>query len=415
MKGIHTQFENNEQFCCRPIDALARKQQEGVPDRFRVAPIDAPKFSLRKPLRLGFVPLCDCAPIVMAHELGFFKKYDLRVRLNREVGWATIRDKIAYGELDAAHALAPMVFAASLGLEGTVVDCVTSLVLNLHGNAITLSQPVAKAVGDPESLRAFLAGHRERLVLGIPFLYSAHYFLLLAWLNSLGISAENSAQFVVVPPPQMPLNLKAGHLDGYCVGEPWNSIAVLANFGVIAATSAEIAPMHPEKVLMVPREFAETRAEEHKRLIAALLEACRYCDKAENRGHVIETLSRKQYLNAPVEALRLSLAGETYSGGGQEEKPVAARPVLPGAGLPGRGDFTIFARNNANEPSDDKAAWILDGLRDSGLCKQPELLNRASELQVFSSEPFHEALRACNPNQLENEDKNESEAEPALQ
>lgn len=351
-------------------------------------------------MRLGFVPLCDCAPIVIAHELGLFEKYDLRIQLSREVGWATIRDKIAFGELDAAHALAPMVFAASLGLEGVAIDCVTSLVLNLHGNAITLSQDAAKIIGDSESLQAFLASHGERLVFGIPFLHSAHYFLLIAWLKSLGISAEESAQFVVVPPPQMPLNLKAGHLDGYCVGEPWNSIAVLAQFGVIAATSAQIAPMHPEKVLMVRREFAQSHAEQHKRLIAALLEACRYCGKAENRAHVIETLSYKQYLNAPPEALRLSLAGASGGNDGIDER---------------RADFTIFARNNTNEPSVDKARWIIDGLRDSGLCKDPRLLHRASTLEVFSTEPFNEAIRICDSIQTENEHKNESEAEPAIQ
>lgn len=290
------------------------------------------------------------------------------------------------------------------------MDCVTSLVLNLHGNAITLSQDVAKVIGDPEALRAFLACHRERLVFGIPFLYSAHYFLLIAWLKSLGVSAEESAQFVIVPPPQMPLNLKAGHLDGYCVGEPWNSIAALARFGVIAATSAQIAPMHPEKVLMVLRGFARSRAEEHKLLIAALLEACQYCDRAENRAHVIETLSQKRYLNAPPEALRLSLGGNIESNDERDETLVASRPALPG-----QGDFTIFARNSTNEPSEDKAEWILDGLRDSGLCTDARLLSRASTLEVFSTEPFNEALRVCNSIQLEEENNDESETEPAFQ
>jgi ABC-type nitrate/sulfonate/bicarbonate transport system substrate-binding protein len=388
--------------------ALWHANSKKASSYIRVAPIDAPKLIRRKSLRLGFVPLCDCAPIVMAQELALFEKYDLRIRLSREVGWATIRDKIAYGELDAAHALAPMVFAASMGLEGAVVDCVASLVLNLHGNAITLSQSLAEVVGDAEALRAFLSNRRERLVLGIPFLYSAHYFLLLAWLKSLGLFAEESAQFVVVPPPQMPLNLKAGHLDGYCVGEPWNSIAVLARFGVIAATSAQIAPMHPEKVLMVRREFARSRSDDHIRLIAALLEACRYCDAVENRAHVVETLSQKQYLNAATEALRLSLGGLDRDED-PEEGPLAARGKLPN-----REDFTIFARNSTNEPSDDKAGWILDGLGDSGLCKDRRLLNRASVLEVFSTEPYNEALRFCNSRRPD--DKcNEFEAEATLQ
>ena len=346
---------------------------------------------------MGFVPLCDCAPLVMARELGLFEKYGLRVQLRREVGWATIRDKIFYEQLDAAHALAPMVFAASLGLEGAAVDCVASLVLNLHGNAVTLSQPLAKAAVDPQALRTFLK-EREHLVLGIPFLFSSHYFLALTWLKSLGLAPE-SAQFVVVPPPQMPLNLKAGHLDGYCVGDPWNSVAVLAGFGTIATTSARIAPRHPEKVLMVRREFAETRAEEHTRLIAALLESCRYCDAPENRGQIVETLSQKQYLNASPAALLLGLTGK-FESGDEDFEP--------------SDDFTIFSRCNANEPSSDKAAWIVEGLRESGLCKDSPLRNRAFEQQIFSSEAYDRALRLSNETQREDENKDALEDEPAL-
>src|SRR5262249_34163799 len=158
------------------------------------------------------------------------------------------------------------------------------------------------------------------------------------WLRSLELDADSAAQFVVVPPPQMPLNLKAGHLDGYCVGEPWNTIAVLERCGVITATSAEIAPRHPEKVLMVRRAFADSRKDEHTQLTAGLLKACRYCDAPENRAHVIETLSQKQYLGAPAEALRPGLAGEVDRGDGHFERS---------------NDFTVFSRNNTNELSAD--------------------------------------------------------------
>lgn len=352
-----------------------------------------------QPLQVGFVPLCDSAPLIMAEELGLFKDYGLKVQLSREVGWATIRDKIFFGELDAAHALAPMVFAANAGLKGPPTECATSLVLNLHGNAITLSRSLDQAVRKAGGLSVFLTRQRERLVLGIPFLHSSHHFLIRLWLKSLGLNADSAAQFVVVPPPQMPMNLKAGHLDGYCVGEPWNSIAVLGRCGVIAATSAEIAPLHPEKVLMVRREFADSRKEEHIQLIAALLKACRYCDAPENREHVIGTLSQKHYLDASAEALRPGLTGELDRGDGHFERS---------------DDFTIFSRNNTNEPSDDKAAWILEGLRTSGLCTDPQFLNYATAHQVFSTETFYEALRLCNSTQREDENKNEFEGQPAL-
>jgi len=348
---------------------------------------------------VGFVPLCDSAPLIMAKELGLFKDHGLKVQLSREVGWATIRDKIFFGELDAAHALAPMVFAAGLGLRGPPTECVTALVLNLHGNAITLSRSLVDAAQKAGALAAFLTGRRGRLVFGIPFLHSSHHFLMRGWLKSLGLDADSAAQFVIVPPPQMPLNLKAGHLDGYCVGEPWNSIAVQGRCGVITATSAEIAPLHPEKVLMVRREFADSRKDEHKQLVAALLKACRYCDAPENRAHVIETLSQKHYLGTRAEALRPGLAGELDRGDGHFERSDG---------------FTIFARNNANEPTADKAAWILDGLRSCNLYKDPQALNRRLEQEVFSAETFDEAFRLCNENQHDDEKKSALENTPAL-
>jgi ABC-type nitrate/sulfonate/bicarbonate transport system substrate-binding protein len=352
-----------------------------------------------QPLKVGFVPLSDSAPLIMAKELGLFKDHGLKVQLSREVGWATVRDKIFFGELDAAHALAPMVFAAGLGLRGPPTECVTALVLNLHGNAITLSRSIWEAAVKGGTLGTLLTERRGRLVFGIPFLHSSHHFLMRSWLKSLGLDADSAAQFVVVPPPQMPLNLKAGHLDGYCVGEPWNSIAVLERCGVIAATSPEIAPLHPEKVLMVRREFADSRKDEHKQLVAALLKACRYCDAPENRERVIETLSQKQYLGAPVEALRPGLAGELDRGDGHFERS---------------DDFTIFARNNTNEPSADKAAWILDGLRSANLCRDLRASNRRLEQEVFSAETFDEALRLCNETQHDDENKSTLENAAAL-
>jgi ABC-type nitrate/sulfonate/bicarbonate transport system substrate-binding protein len=350
-----------------------------------------------QPLKVGFVPLSDSAPLIMAKELGFFENHGLKVQLSREVGWATVRDKIFFGELDAAHALAPMVFAAVLGLKGPPTECVTALVLNLHGNAITISRSLWEASLKSKTFGNFLSQQLGRLVFGIPFLHSSHHFLMRAWLRSLGLDADREAQFVIVPPPQMPLNLKAGHLDGYCVGEPWNSIAVLERCGVIAATSSEIAPLHPEKVLMVRREFADSRKDQHTQLVAALLKACRYCDAPENRAHVIETLSQKQYLGTSVEALRPGMIGELDRGNGCVEQS---------------DDFTIFARNNANEPSADKAAWMLDGLRSTNLFKDPAL-NPRLEQEVLSAETFDEAFRLCNETQHD-EKKSEHEVAPAF-
>jgi ABC-type nitrate/sulfonate/bicarbonate transport system substrate-binding protein len=268
-----------------------------------------------------------------------------------------------------------MVFAKVLDLETPRVDCCTGLILNRHGNAITLSRALWEAVRMAGSLRTVLRERREKLVLGVPFLLSSHHFLARAWLESQGLVPEQVAQFVVVPPPQMPGHLKAGHLAGYCVGEPWNSVAVSQRTGCIAATSAEVVAMHPEKVLLVRQEFAAGRAEEHIRMIAAILQACSYCDAAENREEILEILSRREYVNAPIEVLRPSFTGD-FSG---VEHNI-------------REDFTIFARGDTNEPTEEKAVWVLQAMRAAGLHKGPGGEDRALARRAFRWDIFEQAL-----------------------
>src|SRR5436305_1887532 len=169
------------------------------------------KTKLAARLRLGFVPLTDCAPLIMAQELGLFRKYGLLVALHRELGWATIRDKIIYGELDAAHALAAMPVAATLGLSSIRCDCVIGLVLNLHGNAVTLANDLRKrGVRDGASLRKAIMETRKDKTLTFAAVapYSSHLFLLRTWLASHGIVPGQDVRIVIVPPPQMVANLK---------------------------------------------------------------------------------------------------------------------------------------------------------------------------------------------------------------
>ena len=159
-----------------------------------------------QPLRLGFVPLIDAAPMVMAQELGLFAKHGLDVQLRRQPGWATVRDKILYGDLDAAHALAVMPFAATLGLGSIRSDCVTALVLSLHGNAITLSSDLRlRGVRDARTLRAEIERNRGRktLTFGVVLTWSSHNFLLRQWLASGGIDPDKDVRIVVVPPAAM--------------------------------------------------------------------------------------------------------------------------------------------------------------------------------------------------------------------
>lgn len=330
-------------------------------------------------LRLGFVPLTDAAPLIMAAETGIFRKYGLGVRLSRELGWATIRDKIIHRELDAAHAVAGMPFAATLGLGTIPCDCIAAMVLNLHGNAITLSNGLwRRGVRDAETLRQEIVRARRDapLTFGVVFPYSSHHFLLRAWLKTSGINSDRDVRIVVVPPPQMVASLKAGHLDGFCAGEPWNSAALEAGAGWCAAVSAELAPGHPEKVLMVRREFSEKRAAEHLALVAALLEACDYCQAPQNQGEVIATLARREYVGVPGSLLRRGLEGRFDFGHGR----VRAVP-----------DFNIFHGFRINEPSADKAAWVLQHLRE--LRPATSALDMALGPRVFRGDLFEQATR----------------------
>jgi ABC-type nitrate/sulfonate/bicarbonate transport system substrate-binding protein len=332
-----------------------------------------------RPLRLGFVALCDCAPVVMAHELGLFSKHGIEVELRREVGWATIRDKIIYGELEAAHAPGGLVVAASCGLGSIQSECLTGLIMNLNGNAITLSEALWKrGVRDGKSLRNEVARGEPAHVFGIVHTYSAHSFLLRNWLRAHGIIPERDVRLVVVPPAQVHANLKAGHLDGYCVGEPWNSLAVLSGAGWCAATSEELAPGHPEKVLMVRRDFAERSEREHLALIAALTESCRFCARPENRERIIETLAQPHLVGAPIQALQMGMSGSFNYGHGRIEK---------------QSSFHIFSGVGVNEPTPEKSDWIIRNLLKSGVVKDPSLIPAERASDWFRVDIFQKALR----------------------
>jgi ABC-type nitrate/sulfonate/bicarbonate transport system substrate-binding protein len=339
--------------------------------------------SPRAVLRLGFVPLTDCAPLVMAQELGLFNKFGLRIKLSRELGWATIRDKIIQRELDAAHALAPMPVAATLGLDSVPCDCLTALILNLNGNAITLSNDLWKrGVRDGKTLREeIIRSRREKTyTFGAVFPFSSHRHILRRWFAGNCIDPDRDVRIVMVPPAQMVANLKAGNLDGFCVGEPWNSVAVQSRAGWIVATSSELDASHPEKVLMVRADFAAKRSEEHVALVAALLEACEFCDAAENHEQIISTLARPEFVGVSENALRRGISGEMDFGHGIE------RDV---------DDFCIFHRDNANEPSGDKAAWTMDLIRASGFCKKPAAINFACAKKIFRADIFEMANELC--------------------
>lgn len=308
-----------------------------------------------RPLRLGFLALTDAAPLVAAQELGLFDHHGLRVRLHREVGWATIRDKVAGGELDAAAVPAPMLWAMHLGLGGAPVEVCTGLVLNLHGNALTLSERLWRAgVRDSATLRAEALSRRgeNKLTFGVVYPFSHHHLLLRQWLQSARLEPERDVRIAIVPPAQMFRNLVAGTLDGYCVGEPWNTLAVQAGEGWCPTWSARLSPGHIEKVLMVRAAFCSERATEHAALIAALAAAAAWCDEPGHRAQLAGMLSSPLYLNLPEKVIAPALLGRFACGHGRVENGP---------------DFHVFSRGEANVPAPNRAAALQSELVAAGL------------------------------------------------
>lgn len=354
-----------------------------------------------KPLRVGFVPLIDAAPLIMARELGLYERYGIQVHLSREIGWATIRDKIIFGQLEAAHALAAMPFAATIGQSCVACDCLTGLVLNLNGNAITLSNSLReRGVRDANSLRQIieLNRHDKRFTFGVVFPSSSHHYLLREWLRRGGIHPDADVNIVIVPAPSMFENLRNGHLDGYCVGEPWNTVAVRKNMGGVAATSLDLAPGHAEKVLMVRKDFGEQHPDEHLRLIAAIYEACVWCDAAGNREELARVLSRRTYLNVPFETLRESLSESLSFGPGQSEA---------------LSDFHVFHRYDANAPTLMKAAWVTNNLLRLGQPDRATAASPATLPKVFREDIYQAALRLVESRPVAN-NQPETESETVL-
>jgi ABC-type nitrate/sulfonate/bicarbonate transport system substrate-binding protein len=297
-------------------------------------------------LRIGFLPENDCASVVAAQEFGFFADQGLNVQLSRESSCAWLRDKLISGELDAAHAPATLPFVLSLGLDFEQCPCVSGMVLSLQGNAITISRTLWKqGVKDAEALRNRVCRDwgKRTYTLGVVFPYAPSYFLLCDWMRSAAIIPHSHVRIVVVPPEQMFPMLELGYLDGFCAGEPWTSVAEAADAGVCLATSAQLAPLHPEKVLIVRREFAERRADVHRKMITALLEASRHCDDIGNCEGLCEILAQPQFVNAPVECLRPGLIGPFVSRGGKRESLFG---------------LNVLRQYQANDPCSEKAAWI---------------------------------------------------------
>jgi ABC-type nitrate/sulfonate/bicarbonate transport system substrate-binding protein len=330
---------------------------------------------------VGFIALTDAAPLIVAQELGLFARHDLRVDLRREIGWATIREKIIYGELEASHAPAPMLWATQLGLGSRPCEVLTAHVLNLNGNALTLSRALWDAgVRDAATLRQHIRERRgqEPITLGVVFLYSFHHLMIRSWLLSAGIQPDQDVRIVVVPPAQMFRNLAAGTIDGYCVGDPWNSLAVREGIGWCPLWSTGHQPGHAEKVIMVTRRFAEERADAHAALIAALVDASIWCDEPQNRDQLATILSRSNYLNLPARVISPALQGKFDTGQGRiEQSP----------------DFILFHRQDANVPTAARAQSLHSAMSSAGLLPAAAAADTTLPGQLFREDLHRSALQ----------------------
>lgn len=267
-------------------------------------------------LKLGIVPLTDCAPLVVAKERGFFAEQGLDVEISREPSWANIRDKVAVGALDGAQMLATMPLSMTLGLGAIREPTLAVMALNLGGNTITLAADLcrrmeAKGGLTNTALKAVIeedkAAGYAAMAFAMVYPISTHHLELRLWLAAAGIDPDHDVRLVVVPPPQMVAHLSAGNIAGFCVGEPWGSLAVKLGLGRIVATSNTIFSGRIEKVLGVTRTFAEANPETVTALIKATVNAARWCD--DNRAELADIIAQPAYLNVPAETVRACLDG----------------------------------------------------------------------------------------------------------
>ena len=275
-------------------------------------------------VRAGFIPLIDCAPLVVARELGFAEQEGLHLHLAKETSWATLRDRLAVSHIDAAHILAPMPVAANLGLGPLQTPMVVPMALGTGANSVTVSNELWQALSQHSDTADFDAANAlnalglvvrdrrarslPRLTLGVVHPYSAHHYELAYWLASAGLIPEVKIDLVVVPPPLMPAALASGHIDGFCAGEPWGTVAATDGNGVILTTNAQIWRNSPEKVLGVRRDWAEFHEDAVSRLIRALYRAAVWCDVAGNQEQLATILSDERYVGQKAEQIRPCLA-----------------------------------------------------------------------------------------------------------
>jgi ABC-type nitrate/sulfonate/bicarbonate transport system substrate-binding protein len=345
------------------------------------------------PLQIGFIPLIDAAALIVAVEKGFTRTEGLDVTLVREVSWSNVRDKLNIGLFDAAHILAPVPIASTLGLGHIRVPIVVPLILNLNGNAITVSPALHAAIiseidGDPldpmataKALSRVAATRRqlggEPLTFGMTFPFSSHNYLLRFWMAAGGIDPDEDVRLVVLPPPFMVDSIAGGHIHGFCVGAPWNSIAVDRGLGRILHFGSDIMQRAAEKVLAFRQPWAEKNPQALAALVRAVFHAAEFAETPDNSNEVAQILARPEYIGVDAGVILRTLQGRLKIAGDDTARESTR--------------YLLLAGENASRPDPLQAAWLYAQMvRWRQTPMNPEALKAAQ--RVFRPDLYEAAL-----------------------
>jgi ABC-type nitrate/sulfonate/bicarbonate transport system substrate-binding protein len=345
-------------------------------------------------LQVGFIPLADAAALLIAVDKGFFAAEGLEVALVREVSWSNVRDKLNIGLLDAAHLLAPVAIASSLGIGHVKVPIIAPINLGLNGNAITVSPALyadlARAAdGDlayplvsAKALARVVAGRRkagrEPLTFGMTFPFSTHNYQLRFWMAAGGVDPDEDVHLVVLPPPFMVESLSNGHVDGFCVGAPWNSVAVDLGIGHILHFSVDILERAAEKVFAVREPWATRHAGAVIGVVKALQKAADFIEAPDNHPEVAALLAPPDRIGVEANVIMRTLQGRL--------------PVARHGAVRAQPDYMLVSRNGATRPDPTQAAWLYAQMVRWGqttLSKD----NTASAMRVYRPDLFDQAIK----------------------
>jgi len=346
-------------------------------------------------IRIGFVPLADAAPVIMAKEKGIFEKHGLNVTLVRVSSWARMRDLLAVGDLQAAHMLAPMVIASVMGLEPGTPPFTTAMALNMNGNAITVSNALYAAMyqADANAMKerpikgsalksvaaARLTSGQKPLTFAMVYPFSSHNYQLRYWLAAAGLHPDRDVAIVVVPPTKVMDYMKSGIIDGYCVGEPWNSEAIVQGAGTTLVTSHELMGLAPEKVLGVCQSWAGDNPNTYRAMLSAILETSQRLNAHEALAETASIMSVSAYIGLPAKRILPALTG--------------ARRQTSGNVIQDMPDFSVFYRYAANFPWRSHAIWFMTQMYRWGQVTEPLSFQEIAE-RAYRPDIFREVAKA---------------------